>query len=269
MTSGSFESKYGPWALVTGAARGLGAEFARQVALRGLNVVMVDVLADEQAQVAKEIQSSTGREIKTVVTDLSTADFMEHIRQEIEELEIGLLICNAATSSVEHFFDVGLEAKLETVAVNVRSPLILVHELGLEMRKRGHGGIILLSSAAVLQGTALTSNYAATKAYNLILAEGLWDELRREGMDVLGFMPGATRTPGFMGSNPQLERVPQMKVMEPEPTVAEALEVLGKQLSHIAGKRNRRIAFLVNRFMSRKRATMLAGKTMRVCYGKR
>ena len=154
MATGSFESKYGPWALVTGAARGLGAEFARQVASLGLNVVMVDVLADEQAQVAQEIRSSTDREIKTVVTDLSTEGFMEHIRRETDGLEIGLLICNAATSSVEPFFDVELEAKLEVIAVNVRSPLILVHEFGPEMRKRGRGGIILLSSGAALQGTA-------------------------------------------------------------------------------------------------------------------
>jgi short-subunit dehydrogenase len=269
MTLGGFESRYGPWALVTGAARGLGAEFSRQAAARGLNVVMVDLLEDDLAQAAKEIQSSTGREIKTIVTDLSKPAFMDQIRQETEGLEIGLLICNAAIASVGPFFDVGLEAKLAAVTVNVQSPLMLVHELGSEMRKRGHGGIILLSSASALQGTALSANYAATKAYNLILAESLWDELRREGVDVLGFMPGPTRTPGYMDSNPQFERVPQMKVMEAEPTVAEALEVLGKQPSHIAGKRNRRNAFLVNRLMSRKRAAMLVGKTMRICYGKR
>src|SRR5260370_29898575 len=59
------------------------------------------------------------------------------------------------------------------------------------------GGIIFLSSASAYQGTALVANYAATKAYNLILAEGLWEELRFSGVDVLGFAPGATNTPGF------------------------------------------------------------------------
>ncbi|MCJ7808601.1 MAG: SDR family NAD(P)-dependent oxidoreductase, partial [Dehalococcoidia bacterium] len=65
----TFRSKYGPWALVTGAARGLGAEFARQIAARGINLVLVDMLEDELAQVGIEIQNRTDREIITVVTD--------------------------------------------------------------------------------------------------------------------------------------------------------------------------------------------------------
>ncbi len=269
MASGDFKAKYGPWALITGAARGLGAEFARQVADRGLNVVLVDLLADDLAATAKGIESGTGRETRTVVADLSNSDFIIAIRQETEGIEIGLLICNAAISKVGPFFDVDLNSKLATIAVNVQSPLILVHEMGAKMRERQRGGIILLSSASALQGTALSANYAATKAYNLILAESLWYELRREGVDVLGFMPGPTNTPGYADSSPRLERVPQMKVMEPKETVAEALNALGKGPSHIAGRKNRRNAFLINRLFSRRKATELVGRTMRACYGKR
>ncbi|MFO8101091.1 MAG: SDR family NAD(P)-dependent oxidoreductase [Dehalococcoidia bacterium] len=269
MTAEDFKSKYGPWALVTGAARGLGAEFARQVAERGLDVVLVDLLADEVAGVAKEIGQSTGRDARAIAADLSNPGFIDKIRQETEGVEIGLLICNAGIARVGPFFDVDLEAKMATVAVNVQSPLILVHEMGAKMRERERGGIILLSSASALQGTALSANYAATKAYNLILAESLWDELRREGVDVLGFMPGPTNTPGYADSSPRLELVPQMKVMEARETVAEALDALGEGPSHIAGKKNRRNAFLLNRLMSRRRATGLVGKTMRACYGKR
>ncbi len=268
-SSPDFQSKYGPWALVTGAARGLGAEFARQIAAKGLNVVMIDILADDLESTAKEIESQTKSEIGTIVTDFSNPDFIETVRHETKGLEIGLLICNAAIATVGPFFDATLAANLDVIAVNVQSPLILIHEFGIKMKDRQRGGIILLSSASALQGTALSANYAATKAYNLILSESLWDELRHDSVDVLGFMPGATRTPGYLGSNPQLDRVPQMSVMEPEATITEALDALGKGPSHMVGRKNRRNALLVNRLMSRKKATKLVGKAMRACYPKR
>ena len=82
------------------------------------------------------------------------------------------------------------------------------------MKEKGRGGIIFLSSASAVQGSVLIANYAATKAYNLILAEGLWEELRQQGVDVLGFMPGATDTPGYRSTNPDLSKVRLLKVMQ-------------------------------------------------------
>ncbi len=73
------------------------------------------------------------------------------------------------------------------------------------MLARKRGGIIMLSSGSALQGVAYAASYAATKAYNLVLAESLWDELRDHGVDVLGFMPGATRTPGYEQQQPATE----------------------------------------------------------------
>ena len=264
----TFQSKYGPWALVTGAARGLGAEFARQIAARGINLVLVDMLADELAQVGIEIQSLTGREIITVVTDLSQSRFIDTIRERTEGLEIGLLVSNAAFGPVGLFLDKSLDDKQKMVAVNVQAPLILVHEFASIMETRKRGGIILLSSAAALRGSAYVSNYAATKAYNLILAEGLWDELREHGIDVLGFMPGITSTPAFEQSKPNMER--RMKVvpiMEAGPTVAEALEALGKRPSHVAGRMNRFNMFMSSKLIPRKTAVKLVGKQMRDLYG--
>jgi hypothetical protein len=266
--SPTFESKYGPWALVTGAARGLGAEFSRQIAALGINLVLVDLLADELAQVAEEIQKKSARHIKRVVADLSHPEFIKTIREQTEGIEIGLLVSNAAFAPVGLFFERSLEDKLRMVDVNMRAPLILVQEFGAKMVARKRGGIILLSSASALQGSAYVANYAATKAYNLILAEGLWDELRQHGVDVLGFMPGATRTTGFVLSKPRLERARLATIMEPEPTVTEALKALGKTPSHIAGIRNRLTILLIGRLLPRKAAIRLIGNNMRGWYGK-
>ena len=263
----TFRSRYGPWALVTGAARGLGAEFARQIAAQGINLVIVDILADELAKVSIEIQNRTGQEIITIVTDLSQSQFIDTIRERTKGLEIGLLVSNAAFGPVGLFLDKSLEDKQKMVAVNVQAPLILVHEFALMMEIRKRGGIILLSSASALRGSAYVSNYAATKAYNLILAEGLWDELREHGIDVLGFMPGMTSTPAFKESRPNLERrLKIVPIMDTGPTVTEALEALGKRPSHIAGRMNRFNMFISSKLMPRNTAVKLIGKQIRNLY---
>ncbi len=262
----TFKSKYGPWALVTGAARGLGAEFARQIAAKGINLVLLDMLDHELSQTADEVRKS-GVQTKTIVTDLSKPDFIQSVRDQTEGLDIGLLVNNAGYGPVGLFVNRSMDEKLTSVAVNVQATLILIHEFAGRMASRGRGGIILLSSASALQGSAYVANYAATKAYNLILAESLWDELRERGVDVLGFMPGVTRTPGFELSKAHMERTNLVKPMEAAPTVSEALAALGKKPSHIAGRRNRLTMFMSCKLMPRKMAIALTGKTMRDLYG--
>ena len=267
-SSQTFKSKYGPWALVTGAAWGMGTEFARQIGALGLNLVLVDIKAAELAQVAEEVRKTSGVEVKAVVTDLSRLDFMETLRRETQGIEVGLLVSNAAYPPVGLFFEQSLEDKLRMIEVNCRAPLILVHKFGAKMLARKRGGIIMMSSGSATQGVAYVASYAATKAYNLILAESLWDELREHGVDVLGFMPGATRTTGFELSKPRLERSTVAPVNEPKPTVAEALRVLGRTPSWIPGRRNRWTLTLAQRLLPRKQMIKLVGSNMRQWYGK-
>ena len=126
--SQGFSSRYGPWALVTGAARGLGAEYSRQIAAKGINVVMVDLLADELARTAEDIRKASGREIETLTADLSQPDFVDSILKHVEDMEIGLLVSNAAYGPVGMFVERSLEEKLRVLAINVRAPLTLAHE---------------------------------------------------------------------------------------------------------------------------------------------
>ena len=263
-----FRSKYGPWALVTGAARGMGAEFSRQIADLGLNLVMVDMLADELEATASEIRCSRQVDIRTVAVDLSQEDFLASVRPHTDDIEVGLLVSSAAHTPIGLFFDQRLEDKLKMVDVNIRAPLKLVEEFGSKMLARRRGGIILISSASALQGVAYVASYAATKAYNLILAESLWDELRGSGVDVLGFMPAATRTTGFVLSEPRLERARFAGVMEVKPTVREALTSLGRSPSRIAGARNRFTILMAGRILPRTTLIRLIGNNMRGWYGK-
>ena len=260
----SFRDRYGPWALVAGASKGLGAEFAAQLAARGLNLVLVARRADAMASLAAKLTADHGVQTRRVPLDLARADAASIIAAETRDIEIGLLVYNAALSIVGRFFDQPLEAHLKEIDTNCRAPLALAYTLGQQMVARQRGGIILLSSLSAMQGAALIANYTATKAYNLLLAEGLWDELREEGIDALAVMPSSVDTPSAQTRAPS--RPSPVAALPPRVVVAETLAALGKQSSAIPGRTNRVAAFLMRRLLPRRVAITLMGRTMRAMY---
>src|SRR5262245_24198213 len=99
MTNDAFRSRYGPCALVAGSAVGLGAEYARQIAALGLDLVLLDRDAEPLAATAAEARS-LGVEVEALVVDLARSDLVEAIGPAIEKREIGLLVYNAAVGTV-------------------------------------------------------------------------------------------------------------------------------------------------------------------------
>ncbi len=261
-----FAERYGPWALVTGAARGIGTEFARLCAARGLSLVLVDRLEDELRAAAERISREfPAVAVRVVSCDLARPGFLETIRAATDGVEIGLLFCNAGLSHLGPFLDRPLENLLESVDINVRATLVLTHTYAQPMRGRRRGGIILLSSASAQQGTSMVANYAATKAYNHVLAEGLWVELQPYGIDVLGFLPGSTRTPGFLGSNPRLDKAGIVPLMDADQAAREALDALGKTPSLVAGGLNRLLFSLLG-WIPKAQRIRIMDRTMRNMY---
>ena len=112
------------------------------------------------------------------------------------------MVYNAASARIGPFLQQDLEGQLRSVDVNCGGPLILAHVFAGPMAQRGRGGIILMSSLSAFHGTALVASYAASKAFNLMLGEALWEELRGSGVDFLVVCPGATRTPGWSEATP-------------------------------------------------------------------
>jgi uncharacterized protein len=261
----AFSKRYGPWALVTGASRGLGAEFARQCAACGLNTVLIATNAEWLKNQAESISLEYHVEVKTITVDLSREDFLDKVTPVIDPLEIGLLINNAGISRVKPFLHHSTEDLVKQLHVNARAGLILARHLSPKMVERKRGGIIFLSSGSAMSGTAYAANYAGTKAYNLILAESLWYELRPYGVDVLGFMAGSTKTPGWDANHPKPSGL--VKVMDAESAVAEALGALGKHPSLIAGKANRLGYFFLGRLLSRSRAICTVSRSMSKMFG--
>lgn len=193
-----FKERYGPWALVAGASDGVGAAYARAMAERGLDVVL---LARRQAlldEVAAGIQAETGVQTRAVAIDLSSRDAMSRIVEATDGLEIGMLMyCAGADPNYEPFLAKPVDVALSLVQRNCIVPLQLCHHLAGPMKARGHGGIVVLSSATALFGTRNAVAYGATKAFDLVMTESLWVELRETGVDVLALVLGLTDTPSL------------------------------------------------------------------------
>ncbi len=110
---------------------------------------------------------------------------MPRLAEATDGLEINLLVNSAGLGMTGEFLTNDLGAELGMLHRNCRAPLLLTHHYGRMMRDRRRGGIIFLASIVAFAGNAVWSNYAATKGHNLLFAEGLAEELRREGVDVL------------------------------------------------------------------------------------
>ncbi|MDJ0848369.1 MAG: SDR family NAD(P)-dependent oxidoreductase [Myxococcota bacterium] len=257
-----FRSRYGPWAVVAGASEGLGAAFATQLAERELNVLLVARRAERLRELAAEIERTHGVETRALAVDLADDGACAAIGEAAAGLEVGLLVYNAALSVVGPFFAAPLERHLAELDVNCRRPLELAYRLGAPMCERGRGGIVLMASLAGAQGSPRIAHYGATKAWNRVLAEGLWGELREHGVDVMACCAGATRTPRYLADRPGDRRSP-VPEMEPEDVAREALSELGHTPSMIPGRVNRVVSQLMQRLLPRRTAIELMGRASR------
>ena len=260
-------ARYGPWAIVAGASEGIGAAFAHALAAKGLDLVIVARRAGPLAELGDELETRHKVKVQALALDLGEPGSIAALLAALADREIGLLVWNAALSVMGPFLDQPLDAHLTELEVNCRSPLAVVHALGNLMVARRRGGIILLSSLSGMQGTALVANYAATKAWNRVLAEGLWWELGKSGVDVLACVAGATETPGYRSSAPKRGSDANVPVQSPDAVAAEALAALGRRPSIITGSRNRFAAALLSRLLPRRAAVRLMGRTMDRMYG--
>jgi short-subunit dehydrogenase len=258
-----FVSRYGPWAVVAGASKGLGEEFARQLAARGLSLVLIARSADRLSALAAELSAQHKIEARALPLDLSAPDLAARVHEATASLDVGLLVYNAALSLIGPFLSQPIEDKLHLVDVNCRGPLILCDQLGRRLVARGRGGIVMMTSLAASRGSPLVATYAATKAFDLVLAEGLWDELGAHGVDVIACRAGAIKTPAFESTEPASTMAP---VMGCAPVVRRALAALGRKPSVIPGFMNSFGDFLLGRLMSRRAAIRVMGRTTRAMY---
>lgn len=250
-----FVSRFGKWALVTGASSGIGEAFARRLASRGVNLVLVARREDRLKTLADELRANHSIEVRVVVSDLTQESFLDVVVSQTSDLEIGLLVNNAGVLQAGRFLDHDMETELKQLSLNTRAMVILSHYFGQKMRERKRGGIVCLASTVAFAGVPSMCGYAATKAHALTFAEGLASELRKEGIAVMAVCPGPTSTEIWpKGATPTLP-------MKPEAVAEIALRKLGKRTTVVTGLLNKLIIFSL-RFAPRWMNTMIFGKVV-------
>jgi short-subunit dehydrogenase len=208
-----FAKHYGPWSAVLGAAQGIGLALAEELARRGVSVLLLDVREDLLDAAGDRVRAAGARsgaggasiDVETAAIDLAGADVPSRLRSVVGRLDVGLAVYTAMLPLSGAFLDVPLERHQLAVGVGVNGVLAASHFFGERLVKRGRGGLILVSSLAGYQGTAWVAEYAAAKAFDLVLAEGLWWEWRERGVDVVALCPGNTDTPGLRGNQPLVD----------------------------------------------------------------
>jgi short-subunit dehydrogenase len=186
------------WGLVTGASSGIGAEFARQLAARGMHLVLTARREALLQSLAAELHTAHGTRTELIVADLAAAGEPLRLYNEVVRRgrTIELLVNNAGFGGLTDIEHTNVDRVLEMLSLNVSALTELTYRFLPGMLQRGHGGIINVASVAAFQPVAHMGPYAASKAYVLHFTEALWAEARLKGVTLTALCPGTTRT-GF------------------------------------------------------------------------
>jgi uncharacterized protein len=186
----------GKWALVTGASAGIGTALAEELALGGTNLVLTARRRERLEELAQKLAASHKIQARIFVADLAEASAPEKIFQFTKEqgIEVELLINNAGFGAYGEFHTVETRRLLEMVQVNCSAVVHLTRLYLPEMVARRHGDVLILASTASFQSVPYISTYAATKACDLLFAEGLAEEMKPYGIRVCALCPGSTES---------------------------------------------------------------------------
>jgi uncharacterized protein len=257
----SFSERYGPWAVVTGANAGIGRAITTELARRKVNIVAIARRKELLDALKVELESQYRIDMLTLPLDLTAPDALEQLEWSTRGLDVGLIVPAAGTAVAGEFAATALERHQVMVHLNVIAPMQLVHLFAGRMAARGRGGVLLISSLFAYQGIPYVANYAATKAYILLLGEALHVELRGHGIDVTVLSPGLTRTDMSGGLPIDFSRLPMM-TQSPATVGAMGIRALGRRTTIVSGVLNKFYAWQ-NRLLPRSVPVSLFGFLIR------
>ena len=252
--------------LITGASSGIGEVFARKLAARGRNVLLVARSEEKLITLCNELGRSNSIRAQHVTMDLSQPESPARLFDEAEKrgLIVDMLINNAGFGSFGDFTKLEVERELNMIDLNVRSLVDLTYRFLIPMRQRKQGAIINVASTAGFQAVPFMATYAATKAFVLSFSEALWEENRLHGIKVMALCPGVTETNFFEAARGQ--KPPARVTQTPEDVVETALRGLARGKSHIISGWSNRAMTEAERLAPRDLVTRIAGRMMRGQY---
>ena len=249
--------------LITGASSGIGAAFARKLAARGRNVLLVARSEDKLITLCNELGRLSGIRAHYFALDLLKPEAPSQLFEETQkrELEIDMLINNAGFGSMGDFVKLNPGRELEIIDLNVKALVELTHRFLAPMRERKRGTIINVASTAGFQAVPFMATYAASKAFVLSFSEALWEENRRHGVHVMALCPGVTETNFFEAA--KMDHPPMRMTQTAEEVVDAALRGLSQRKPTVISGWTNWFTIEAERIIPRSLVTKLAGKAMR------
>jgi len=250
----------GRWALVTGASSGLGVDFARELASRGCNLVLVARRQDRLAALRAELERDLGVAVRAFPVDLLTPNAAQTLHTALvgEGIAVDLLINNAGRGTFGNLLDGTWENDRDTIALNIGALVELTRLFGKDMAARGFGRILQVASTGAYQPAPSLACYGATKAFVLSYGEALGREWLGTGVTCTVLSPGFTATEFFQSSGQPIGWLARLVMMDSKVVARIGVRALlaGKR-AVIAGWGNAVLAW-AERFVPRRMVTAIA-----------
>jgi uncharacterized protein len=255
----------GEWALVTGASAGIGVALARELAGGGANLVLTARRKGRLEKLAQELSAAHRIRTEVFAADLAQQEAPQRIFAFTlaKQIEIDLLVNNAGFGGYGEFATADTQRLLDMVQVNCGAVIHLTRLYLPQMLKRRRGDVLILASTASFQAVPFISTYAATKAFDLLFAEGLAEEVRPYGIRVCALCPGSTVSE-FHEVAGQASLVAAMKNRETAEKVARVgLQALAAGKSYVISGMGNYLGAHAQRVVPRRLVTRITAKMFR------
>jgi uncharacterized protein len=250
------------WAVVTGASSGMGADFARELSLKGYNLILTARREKELLSLRDEIKTNRAEcEIIVLPGDLTSKDFREKLLETTGRLPVTVLINNAGVGAYGKFDAISEATEEDMLDLDIKALVHLTRAISVQMKKLKTGYILQLASIAAFQPTPFFASYGAAKAFVMHYGLAVRKELSGSGVSVTVLCPGVTATAFFDTANQkELTTFQKITMMQSEKVVNGALRALfsGKPI-FVPGVINR-FNSVLTRFISRTAASSLAAR---------
>lgn len=211
-------------ALITGASSGIGALYARRLAERGHDLILVARSRERLEQLAQGLKEQTGRRVEILVADLGDREGLAVVERQLRRRDdVSLLINNAGVGATSALLDSDVDAMTRMIELNVTALTRLAYAAAPRFVAHGRGAIINIASIVGIAPEILNGVYGATKAFVLALSQSLHHELAGKGVRIQAVVPGAVATEFWTIAGTPVDALPSEIVMQAEDLVDAAL----------------------------------------------
>ncbi|HEY0601788.1 MAG TPA: SDR family oxidoreductase [Herpetosiphonaceae bacterium] len=254
----------GRTALVTGASSGLGVDFARHLAARGCNLILVARRENQLRAVQEEIRRRYGVDVQIIPMDLATDDAPQALYDQIKAAgkQVDVLINNAGYGLYGQFTEIEWEREKNMLELDIITLMHLTKLFVKDMVARNFGFILLVSSIGAYQPSPLYASYSAAKSFVLNFGEALSYELRKTNVRCTVISPGITATEFLKVSGQQASLYQRLAMMKSEDVTRIGIESMLKGKPSVVPGRLNTLSVWSNRLLPRRLSAAVAYRLM-------